>query len=81
MLNFLFKFFQSINISEAAYSILWYKMEEKPRQILRILILRAQKPVKITAGQLFPINLNTYLRVSSPFFILDSTIRFAIFNL
>ncbi|XP_046980399.1 odorant receptor Or2-like [Schistocerca americana] len=47
---------QAEAVSAAAYSCAWMEANESFKRALRILISRAQKPLVITAGHLYPIN-------------------------
>ncbi|XP_049794490.1 odorant receptor Or2-like [Schistocerca nitens] len=49
------------SISTAAYSCSWVECSAKFKDALRILIVRAQKPLVLTAGHLYPINRGAFL--------------------
>lgn len=56
--------FQCVNVGHSAYGVPWYQMDEGLRKLLVMIILRSQRPPKITSGKFFIINLSTYLSVS-----------------
>lgn len=52
---------QSQAVGDAVYDLPWYTMHDyKTRKYLLLTIIRAQKPIKITAGKFYPVNLESY---------------------
>ncbi|KAG7210318.1 hypothetical protein KM043_011858 [Ampulex compressa] len=56
---------QSSNVSNAAYSIQWYKLPNPMRQDVQLLIMRSQKPSCITAGKFYTMHLENFSSVLS----------------
>lgn len=54
-------FFQSQAVGNAVYDLPWYKINDcKKRKYLLLTIVRSQRPVCITAGKFYPVNLESY---------------------
>ncbi|XP_049794489.1 odorant receptor Or2-like [Schistocerca nitens] len=52
---------EAASVSTAAYSCSWVEGSARFKHALRILIVRAQKPLVLTAGHLYPINKGAFL--------------------
>ncbi|XP_049947354.1 odorant receptor Or2-like [Schistocerca serialis cubense] len=48
-------------VSEAAYGCSWYEGSPRFKRALRIVMCRAQKPLVVTAGKLYPISRATFV--------------------
>ncbi|XP_045467404.1 uncharacterized protein LOC123675891 [Harmonia axyridis] len=53
---------KSLQLADSIYSSNWYEMEVKHQKIFYIMLLRAQKPFALSCGDLFPANLNTFMK-------------------
>ncbi|XP_076235700.1 odorant receptor 4-like [Calliopsis andreniformis] len=51
---------KSAQINEAAYNIAWYKLHLRENRIVLMLLIRAKKPMTLTAGKFVDLNLETY---------------------
>ncbi|XP_023304747.2 odorant receptor 43a [Lucilia cuprina] len=51
---------ESINVSEAAYSIPWYYCSKRFHKTLLLFIIRTQKPLQIMVGNIYPMTLATF---------------------
>ncbi|XP_019695882.2 odorant receptor Or2-like [Harpegnathos saltator] len=51
---------QSEKIHQAAYEFSWYNKEPKVAKSLMLIMLRASKPLYITAGKIFPMTMSTF---------------------
>ena len=58
----LYTYLQSLAVERAIYNCPWYQHMQTARHILFI-IMRAQKPVRLTAGKFYIVSLETYLQV------------------
>lgn len=52
-------------MSQTTYDLPWWNMSERCKKILLHMTVGAQKPPTMTGGRHFPINLETFLAVSS----------------
>lgn len=59
----LFFFFQSKSIGDAVYEALWYNMTPGECRILLLVILRSQKRLTITAGNVMDLSLEGFTSV------------------
>lgn len=64
---FLSPLFQSEAISHAAYSIPWYQYPCSLRNPTNLLMIRSQRPVRLTAGKFVALSLETFASVSPHF--------------
>lgn len=62
-------FSQCERIHHAVYKYAWYAIEPKAARDLTLIMLRASKPVYITAGKTFPMTMATLCSVSYSIFI------------
>ncbi|XP_070152485.1 odorant receptor 10-like [Polyergus mexicanus] len=51
---------QSEKIHRATYEYIWYNLEAKAARNLMLIMLRAKKPLHITAGKIFPMTMVTF---------------------
>ncbi|TMW43417.1 hypothetical protein DOY81_011503 [Sarcophaga bullata] len=51
---------ESIKVSEAAYSIPWYYCSRRFRKTLLLFTIRAQQPLQIMVGNIYPMTLQTF---------------------
>ncbi|KAM7343357.1 odorant receptor 43a [Cochliomyia hominivorax] len=51
---------ESINVSEAAYSVPWYYCSKRFRKTLLLFIIRTQRPLQIMVGNIYPMTLATF---------------------
>ncbi|XP_073821311.1 odorant receptor 30a-like [Musca autumnalis] len=54
-------YYQSLEISTAVYDIDWFKCDIATQKLLKLLLLRSQKPCAILMGNAYPINLRRLL--------------------
>jgi len=57
--------FQSKSISDAAYESFWYNMTPTQSRILLFIIVRSQKRLTITAGNIMDLSLEVFTTVST----------------
>jgi hypothetical protein len=57
-------FVQSLRVKAAAYNCNWCDQSARFRRLLHMVIVRAQDPVKFSAGSFFDINIETFDHVS-----------------
>ena len=58
----LYTYLQSLAVERAIYNCPWHQHMQTARHI-RFIIMRAQKPVRFTAGKFYILSLETYLQV------------------
>ncbi|XP_026464609.1 odorant receptor 4-like, partial [Ctenocephalides felis] len=59
----LYQLAKSTQVSEAAYQCKWYITSTKFRASLRMMMMRSQKPIRITAGSFIDLTLQTYVAI------------------
>jgi hypothetical protein len=57
-------FLQSLRVKAAAYNCDWCDQSARFKRLLLMIIVRAQDPVKFSAGSFFDINIETFDHVS-----------------
>ncbi|XP_051165957.1 odorant receptor 4-like [Leptopilina boulardi] len=54
---------RSLDIGDEVYNINWYDCNPKFIQSLMLIIIRSQKPLKLTAGKFFPLSLHAFKKI------------------
>jgi len=49
----------------AAYNYEWYTLQPEEAKTLMLVMIRASKPLHITAGKIFPMTMSMFCNVSS----------------
>lgn len=55
---------QSLAVQQAAYGCSWYHRPTSFKRLLAIVIMRAQKPVRLHAGMFYDLSLTTFTQVT-----------------
>ena len=55
---------QSMEVHHALYGCTWYDRSESFKRTMLLVIRRAQRPVRLTAGKLYIASMETFARVS-----------------
>jgi hypothetical protein len=51
-------------VQQAAYGCIWYHRPTAFKRLLAVVIMRAQKPVRLTAGMFYDVSLTTFTEVT-----------------
>jgi hypothetical protein len=54
---------QSLGVQKAAYECSWYNRSQSLKKLLQFIIMRAKKPVRMTAGKFYNLSLETFADV------------------
>ena len=57
-------YLQSLELRQAAFDGPWLKMDPKTTMFIVIFLERSKRPLRVTAGKIFTLSLNTYTYVS-----------------
>jgi hypothetical protein len=52
-------------VKRAVYESKWYDRSESFKRIVQLVIMRAQRPVSLTAGKLYIVSMETFAKVSN----------------
>ena len=55
---------QSVEVHQALYGCTWYGRSESFKRTMLQVIVRAQRPVSLTAGKLYIVSMETFATVS-----------------
>ncbi|PSN33453.1 Odorant receptor 12 [Blattella germanica] len=56
---------QSIKVQVNAYDYNWINQSTRIKKLLQMIIMRAQNPVKLTAGKFYPVSLQTFAEIGN----------------
>jgi len=59
-------FGQAEGVYHAAYEYAWYSLKPNQAKNLMLIMIRAEKPMYITAGRIFPMTLSMFCSVRRP---------------